>query len=260
MRVINNLRSFAALGLALTVVGLGYTQTVTQLAFWDFNDSNTIADGGVNASSASITLVGGTTSTFVSGSPLDTATTNRGLNTTTYAPQGQESGQRGIQFSVPTTAPNNQWYTNIRINFDIRWSNTSSRYVELQYTTDGTNWTTAATLEAPRPPGSTGGDIWWSSIQQPGKSENDFRYTFLVPNSVTDSGGFSDFAFRMVAVFDPATGQYTAARSTSTYSPNGTLRYDLVEIKGELVPEPASMVALGVGLAGLLGLRRRAKK
>jgi len=31
-------------------------------------------------------------------------------------------------------------------------------------------------------------------------------------------------------------------------------------IEGQLVPEPASMVALGAGLAGLLGLRRRARQ
>jgi hypothetical protein len=37
----------------------------------------------------------------------------------------------------------------------------------------------------------------------------------------------------------------------------GSMQFARLEI--ELIPEPASMVALGAGLAGLLGLRRRKK-
>ncbi len=47
-------RPLVALGLALAVVGLGHTQTVTQLAFWDFNTESFSATSGVNASSALI--------------------------------------------------------------------------------------------------------------------------------------------------------------------------------------------------------------
>jgi hypothetical protein len=64
-------RAFVALGALVVTLGLTQAQPV-QLVIWDFNDSTTTADGGVNASLSSLVLVGGTTATFATGSPLDT--------------------------------------------------------------------------------------------------------------------------------------------------------------------------------------------
>jgi hypothetical protein len=52
-------------------------------------------------------------------------------------------------------------------------------------------------------------------------------------SSDANANNNAQFAFRVVTIFDPNTGQYTAAQSGSNYATRGTLRYDLIEILGE---------------------------
>jgi hypothetical protein len=227
-------RALSALGLATVAVAVSLAQP-TQLAFWNFNESNPLdetamlaADGGVFAAQAQISInlaniVYNNNGRGFLGSPLDPGTDGRNwaLQTTDYPAQGQDSGLAGIVVSVPTTG-----YQNIVVKFDVRWSNTASKFLAVEYTTDGgVNWTRARVLQALR------GDRWHGDTNANGGYGALVELDLSADSAVNNN---AQFAFRVVTIFDPNTGtQYTAAQSGSNYTTRGTLRYDLIEILGE---------------------------
>lgn len=248
MKVVKSL-----LGLALaSVVGFFSSASAATLTQWNFNsvtpDANT-ATGILtpNIGSGSASLVGGTTSTFASGDASGGSTDpalgdDSAWNLTTFASAGTENKGRGAQFSVSTVG-----FEDIIISFDQRLSNTAANTWRFQYTLDGNSYTDSTQFTF-TPAATLTGDVWYNN-----------RSVDL--SAITGADNNANFGFRIVAEFDPNTGDYLAARSTSTYGTSGTSRFDMVTISATAVPEPTAYAAIvSLVCSGIaLQIRRRKK-
>lgn len=235
--------------LALAAVSAGaHADVVTQ---WNFNsvvaDANTgsgvttpaIGSGSGIASLLTDSLVGGTTSTFASGdasggSSDPASGDDSGWNLSTFAAQGASNKTRGAQYAVSTVG-----FEDIAISYDLRHSNTASRYEQFQYSLDGLNFVDFATFDG------NAGDTWFNG-----------RTVDL--SSVAGADNNANFAFRMVAAFAPSTSGYVASKSTSTYGTSGTWRFDMVTVSAAPVPEAETyaMMLAGLGLVGFMARRK----
>lgn len=234
---------------ALVTLALGAAAnagTAVIITQWDFNQFpasgalpnpapslGTGTAGGVNLSGA--TPLTGSASDLGGGNvSSDPTQPGTAWNSTGYAPQGTENNNRGVQFNVSTLG-----YTDaIGISFDVRGSNTASRYIRLMYSLDGTTFTSAG-LDNDGVYEIVGGPVFNNGI------------TFSLAN-IAGASNNANFAFRIVATFAPNTNAYAAVGSGSNYGTGGTLRYDMVTV---FVPAPGAIALLG--LAGFVARRRR---
>ncbi len=200
---------------------------------WNFNGpSSTTVPGGTNApttflGNGTASLIGGTTATFASGtasggsSDTTLGATNFGWNVSSFPTASASSGTAGAQFVVPTTG-----YRNIIVRWDQRHSNTSSRWIQFQYSLDGTNYInyTGAGTDSAGLYKATAGDTWFNN-----------RMADL--SGIDSANNNPNFRFRLVTVVDPATGAYTAATTTSSFAGTSTLRHDMVSVFGLAIPD-----------------------
>jgi hypothetical protein len=121
------------------------------LARWNFNGTSAATiPGGITAptphrGSGSASLVNSPTGSFVLGNAITTSNnssdsaagaTNFTWSTTGY-PAINTNTLRGYQFNVSTTGRKN-----IQLSFDLYYSATASRFMRLEYSTNGgTTWT-----------------------------------------------------------------------------------------------------------------------
>lgn len=238
----------------------GQAQTLAQWNFNSVTNDATTSTGSLNPSTGTgtLTLVGGTTSTFSAGSPGDPNTTdNSGLQTTGYPAQGTGSGTAGVQFAVSTAGLTGA----IQLSLDFRQSGTQSRAFQLQLSTNGTIFTNASggTATVAGPVNSNAN----TSFNSAGLYLNDAgtSQTFVQGITYTLPAGSAyandpNFAFRWVSVFDPAAGTYVASNPANTYAATGTARFDLVTVAAA-VPEPSTYVWVGAAGLGLVAFARR---
>jgi len=205
---------------ALFAAGTAQAQiTITQ---WNFNSNPADGNTGTgvltpNFGAGTATPFGGIAVSFSSGDATGGSSDpasgdDSGWQTTTYAAQGSESGGRGVEFAISTAN-----YNGIIVRWDQRHSNTSSRFTQLFYSTDGTSFIAApgGLFEA-----TLGGDFWYNS-----------RTVDL--SSIVGVNGNTNFRIRIAPVFDPAlVTSYSASTPASTYAATGTNRFDMVTILG----------------------------
>lgn len=232
-----NYSLFALAAATLLSVNAWSQATIAQ---WNFNGpSATEVPGGNDSPTPSVgagtaALIGGTTASYSSGNSstgtLENVTTsppNFGWQTTNYAPAGTDNKLRGIQINVST-----EGQAGITFYCEQRLSNTANNTYVVQYTTDRTAtvpvWVDAQTFTFT--PAATGtGDTWYMD-----------RLVNLA--AVTELDNNPNVAFRVVSAFDPNTGDYLAARSTSTYA-GGNVRFDMVTVTSAVSLQTATFTA-----------------
>lgn len=231
------MKSLSSLLISSVVVAISGTASAAVVTQWTFNSSNAALTLTPYIGTGTASYVGGTaanTTGISSGWVDDTTAVSPVLNyrwtMTTFPAASAASGTAGAQFAVSTTG-----FENVVISFGLRNSNTASKYAQLQYSTNGTNFTNFGDVIEGT------GDLFTSVSRD--------------LSSLTTTDNNSSFAFRVVSVFAPGTSAYAASKSTSTYGVGGTYGFDLVTVSGTAIPSPGAVALLG--LAGLIARRRR---
>lgn len=235
-----------------------YAQTIfTQ---WDFNDitPGELSTATPSTGNGTITLVGGAT-TLTSGSngagSSDQAATNQAFQTSTYPEQSTANQTAGVRFNVSTVG-----YQNVKLTFDLRLSNTASRWILIQYTLNGTTWLNSGTpIRVGGMGDDSAGDQWFNGIQADFSSISGANNNANFGARVVSSFSANPFTLYSTSTNFSANAAYEPARNpsigtNSNYGPAGTMRYDMVTFEGNsLSPTISANPNALTGFTQLLG-------
>jgi len=231
------MKSLSSLLISSVVVAISSSASAAVVTQWTFNTSNAALTLTPYIGTGTASYVGGTAPNgtgIAGGWDVDTTAVapvvNNRWSMLTFPTASAASGTAGAQFAVSTAG-----YQNVVITFGLRNSNTSSKYAQLQYSTNGTNFADFGNVIEGT------GDLFTNVSRD--------------LSALTSTNNNSTFAFRVVSVFAPGTSAYAATKSTSTYGTAGTYGFDLVTVNGTAIPSPGAVALLG--LAGLVARRRR---
>jgi hypothetical protein len=201
------------------------------LARWDFNDTNNlvVTAPAPSSGSGSAALLSGTTAAFGAGGTFSDpagppGAANNGWNTTTYAGQGTSNKVRGVQFNVSTVG--NQ---NILLTWEQRHSDTASKYCRLQYTSDGNNFVDGPVITMTA-------------------TNNTFVFYSADLSGISAINNNANFGFRIVEEWESSaigTQNDNYVATVSSYGTQGTIRFDLVTVFGNVYNPAASPIPLG---------------
>lgn len=259
------------------------------LAHWNFNAQSSPS----NPTSGTGTIAGfGSTLAFgltpnQSGSPGDTnpviisGSPNNSQAGRTGAAIGSASGIRGVDIKTSTVG-----YEAPTVSWHLAGGYRTTRYYQILATSDGVNYSPVptGTGSAATTLGSGTQLVNSATVSNTGlvtfisgdglilvsSNGNGFAYplSFTFPTGTVYDNN-PNFGVRIVSIWDPNGSDYvssfagtTSADTTKGYSVTssvggGTVRYDMVTVSANLIPEPSTFALAGLG--GYALLRRRAR-
>jgi PEP-CTERM motif len=175
-------------------------------------------------------------------------------------------GTQGAVFAASTAG-----FTGINVSFDWYATTQGEANLQAEYTTDGINWINApiniggnaalglaALINTTSANTVMGSYICDNKLNNGALAGQDWFQGLTV--TINDPAAANDPNFAIEFVNASTGADDVSTQGTALNNTSGNWRFDSVVISGVAVPEPSTLALAGLGLAGLLAFRQRARK